>query len=92
MLEKYNDKNIRENYYISMSPHESTIEVNRYIKEGWSFDGNHFKKTTADTSSSSVKIPLANYSIGEYLAYVDELQRMRDYLIVIKPVEPRKVA
>jgi hypothetical protein len=83
LIEKY--KNVKDDFYVTKSSHESTVEVNRYITEAWGFDGNHFKKTTTDTSSSSVKIPEAKFSIEEFLAYVDELMRLRDYLICERP-------
>ncbi len=83
MLAKY--KNIKEDFYISKSAQESEIEVNNYITETWGFDGLHFKKTVTDSSASDVKIPEAKYSIMEFLAYVDELVRLRDYLIVPRP-------
>ena len=83
MLAKY--KNVKDDYYVSESAHESTINVNRYIDETWSFDGNHFKKTTTDKSASTVKIPEAKFSVEEFLAYVDELKRLCAYLIVPIP-------
>jgi hypothetical protein len=83
MLAKY--KNIKDDYFVSESAHESTIKPNRYIMEAWGFDGLHFKKTTVDESKSDVKIPEAKFSIEEFLAYVDELVRLRDYLLVFRP-------
>jgi hypothetical protein len=77
-------KNYEKEFYISHNSHESTLDVTRYITEVWSFDGQHFKKTTDDTSAKS-KIPEAKFGIDEFLAYVDELSRFRDLLIVEKP-------
>lgn len=85
-------ENIKDDYFVANNSYESTLFVNQYIDENWTFDGNHFKKSTEDRSSTDVKIPLAIFSIREFLTYVDELTRLRDYLIQRKPNQNHMIA
>jgi len=84
--------NFKENLFLSREAIENTIEVNRYITEVWSYDGNSFKKTTEDTSSkgSTVKIPPVNMTIEEFLLYTDMQSRLRSFVFQDKP-QPRKL-
>ena len=86
LTDKY--KNWKDDYFVTQSSHESTMDVSRYIKEVWSFDGiSSFKKTTEDTSpsGSSVKIPPVLFTPEEFLAYTDMLLKLRAMIFDTKP-------
>lgn len=91
MTDKFKD--FQDNYFITRNPSETTIGVDRYVTEVWDFDGQYFRKVTENTSAT-VKIPEQRMSIQEFLTYVDELSKYRDFLIEERPKTefPRKVA
>lgn len=89
-MKKY--ENYNKQYYISENPSETTIKVSRYVIEAWNYDGEFFKKNT-EVDNSSVKIPELRLTIQEYMTYVDELVKYKEFLIEERPkLDIRKVA
>ena len=84
-MDKYTKDNIKIDYFVSTNSHESEIYVSKYVTETWNFDGLVFSKATKDESATT-KVPAQTFAIDEFMSYVDELVRMRDYLIQRKPI------